>query len=50
MKKIGIVICDRYKNCGGGKCFKALEERAGGFSVYSKDEEVKVVGYYIVTP
>jgi len=45
MKKIGIIICDRYKNCGGGKCFKALEERVGGFSVYSKDEEVKVVGY-----
>ena len=31
MKKIGIIIFDRYKNCGGGKCFKALEERVGGF-------------------
>jgi len=45
MKKIGIIICGRYKNCGGGKCFRALGERVGGFAVYSKDEEVEVVGY-----
>jgi predicted Fe-Mo cluster-binding NifX family protein len=23
MKKIGIIICGRFQNCGGGKCFKA---------------------------
>jgi len=45
MKKIGIIICGRYKNCGGGKCFRALRERAGGFSVYSQDEKVEIVGY-----
>lgn len=45
MKKIGIIICGRYQNCGGGKCFRALEERVGGFSIYPKDEEVKIVGY-----
>jgi len=45
MKKIGIIICGRYQTCAGGKCFRALRERAGGFSVYSPDEEVEVVGY-----
>lgn len=45
MKKIGIIICGRYKNCGGGKCFRALKEREGAFSVYPKDEQVEVVGY-----
>jgi hypothetical protein len=28
--KIGIIICDRYHRCGGGKCFKSL-----------KDEEIR---------
>jgi predicted metal-binding protein len=45
MKKIGIIICARYKDCGGGKCFRALRERVGGFSSYPEDEEVEVVGY-----
>ena len=45
MKKIGIIICGRYQNCGGGKCFKALKERVGGFSIYPKEEQVEVVGY-----
>ncbi|MDD3168491.1 MAG: CGGC domain-containing protein [Eubacteriales bacterium] len=45
MKKIGIIICGRYQTCGGGKCFRALKERVGGFSVYSSDEDVEVVGY-----
>ena len=45
MKKIGIIICGRYQDCGGGKCFRALKERAGGFSRYSKDEDVEIVGY-----
>ena len=45
MKKIGIIICGRYKSCGGGKCFRAVRERAGGFSIYPKDEELEVVGY-----
>jgi predicted metal-binding protein len=45
MKKIGIIICGRYKHCGGGKCFRALRERVGGFSVYPKEEDVQIVGY-----
>jgi predicted metal-binding protein len=45
MKKIGIIICGRYQTCGGGKCFRGLRERKGGFSVYPSDEEVNVVGY-----
>jgi predicted metal-binding protein len=45
MKKIGIIICGRYQECGGGKCFRAVRERVGGFSRYSKDESVEIVGY-----
>ncbi len=45
MTKVGIIICGRYQNCGGGKCFRALKERVGGFSIYPKNEQVEVVGY-----
>ena len=45
MKKIGIIICGRYQNCGGGKCFRALRERVGAFSRYARSEEVEVVGF-----
>lgn len=44
MTKIGIIICSRYQNCGGGKCLRALKERVGAFSVYTQ-EEVELVGY-----
>ncbi|MDB4306263.1 CGGC domain-containing protein [bacterium] len=44
MKKLGIIICDRWRRCAGGKCFRALENREGAFSRYS-DEEVELVGY-----
>jgi len=43
--KIGIIICARYKDCGGGKCFRALRERHGGFARYPAGEPVEVVGY-----
>jgi predicted metal-binding protein len=43
-KKIGIIICDRYSSCAGGKCFRALRDREGAFSIY-KDHEVELVGY-----
>ncbi len=43
--KIGIIICDRYKNCAGGKCFRAMRNREGAFDIYSKDEPLEVVGY-----
>jgi len=45
MKKIGIIICARYGNCGGGKCFRALRERRGAFSIYPADMPVEIVGY-----
>jgi len=45
MKKIGIIICARYRDCGGGKCFRALRERRGGFSIYPAEAPVEIVGY-----
>lgn len=45
MTRIAILICARYRDCGGGKCFRALRERAGAFSRYPADEPVEVAGY-----
>jgi len=45
MTKIGIIICGRYHTCGGGKCFRAVRERAGAFARYPKDEPLEVVGF-----
>ena len=45
IKRIGIIICARYKDCGGGKCFRALRERHGAFSIYPVEESVEIVGY-----
>lgn len=42
--KIGIIICDRYRRCAGGKCFRSIRGREGAFSRY-KNREVEVVGY-----
>ena len=42
--RIGIIICDRYRDCAGGKCFRALRDREGAFSRYD-NHEVEVVGY-----
>lgn len=42
--QIGIIICDRYKECTGGKCFRALRERTGAFEAYA-DTEVEIVGF-----
>lgn len=43
-KKIGIIICDRYRRCAGGKCLRAMRKREGAFSVYH-DTELELVGY-----
>jgi predicted metal-binding protein len=43
--KVGIIICDRYHTCGGGKCFRSVRERAGAFARYPADEPLEVVGY-----
>ena len=42
--RIGIIICDRYKSCAGGKCFRSIKDRAGAFNIY-KDKDVELVGY-----
>ena len=42
--KIGIIICDRYRRCAGGKCFRSVRNREGAFSRY-QDMDVEVVGY-----
>ncbi len=43
--KIGIIICDRYRSCAGGKCFRALQNREGAFNIYKDSEDVELVGY-----
>lgn len=42
--KVGIIICDRYKTCAGGKCFRSLLNKEGAFAMY-KDMDVELVGY-----
>ena len=42
--KLGIIICDRYRRCAGGKCLKALRNREGAFSIY-QENAVELVGY-----
>ncbi|MBP6978211.1 MAG: CGGC domain-containing protein [Bacteroidales bacterium] len=42
--KIGIIICDRYRACAGGKCFRSFRDREGAFSIY-KDKEAEIAGY-----
>lgn len=43
--RIGIIICDRYHTCGGGKCFRAVRERSGAFARYPDAERLEVVGF-----
>ena len=42
--RIGIIICDRYRTCAGGKCFRSLRNREGAFSRY-RGMDVELVGY-----
>jgi predicted metal-binding protein len=42
--RLGIIICDRYRTCAGGKCLRALKNREGAFSRY-RGQEVDLVGY-----
>ena len=42
--KIGIIICDRYQRCAGGKCLRAMRKREGAFSIYA-GREIELVGY-----
>ena len=40
--KIGIIICDRYRRCAGGKCLRAMRNKEGAFSIYN---DMELVGY-----
>lgn len=42
--KIGIIICDRYRRCAGGKCFRSMRNKEGAFSRYT-DTQVELVGF-----
>lgn len=42
--KIGIIICDRYRSCAGGKCLRAMRNKEGAFSVYT-NTDVELVGF-----
>jgi predicted metal-binding protein len=43
-KKIGIIICDRYRRCAGGKYLRAMRNKEGAFSIYA-GLEVELVGF-----
>ena len=42
--KIGIIICDRYRRCAGGKCLRAMREKSGAFDIY-KGQNLELAGY-----
>lgn len=42
--RVGIIICDRYRRCAGGKCLRSMRNREGAFSIYA-DTEVELVGF-----
>lgn len=44
MTRVGIIICNRYSACAGGKCLRSLRDRAGGFARYA-GEDLELVGY-----
>jgi predicted metal-binding protein len=37
-KRIGILICDRYRSCAAGKCLRAMREAVGAFDRYAPGE------------
>jgi len=42
--KIGIIICDRYNTCAGGKCFRSATSREGAFSNY-RNLEIEIAAF-----
>ena len=44
MTTLGIIICDRWRRCAGGKCLRALKAREGAFAAY-RGEDVELGGY-----
>ena len=43
--RIGIILCARYRDCGGGKCFRAVRERQGAFARYTAEDQLQIVGF-----
>ena len=43
--KIGIIICDRYRSCAGGKCFRSMQQKEGAFAIYQEDEVLEIAGF-----
>ncbi|WP_153112176.1 CGGC domain-containing protein [Propionivibrio limicola] len=43
--RIGIIICDRYRRCAGGKCLRAMRSKEGAFSIHPADTELELVGF-----
>jgi predicted metal-binding protein len=41
--RVGMIMCNRYHTCAGGKCFRAMRNREGAFSIYA-GKEVELVG------
>lgn len=42
--KIGIIICDRYKTCAGGKCFRSAAKREGAFACYN-EQDIEIAAF-----
>ena len=42
--RIGIIICDRYRRCAGGKCLRAMRNREGAFCRY-EGVDIELVGF-----
>jgi predicted metal-binding protein len=42
--KIGIIICNRYRTCAGGKCLRVMRNKEGAFAQYI-NSDVELVGY-----
>ncbi|MCK5782930.1 MAG: CGGC domain-containing protein [Desulfobacterales bacterium] len=43
--KIGIIICDRYRSCAGGKCFRSMQQKEGAFARYQENEVLEIAGF-----
>jgi predicted metal-binding protein len=41
--RVGMIMCNRYHTCAGGKCFRAMKNCEGAFSIYA-GKEVELVG------
>ena len=45
MVKIGVIVCNRNKTCGGNGCSKSTNESDGIFKGYTDEETIEVVGW-----